>query len=847
MQMKATYMKYSIMAALALLLSACVEETIEKGAPDMDGCMGVYFVEEQENLKDHVFDKGEDDPSLEFILRRADASTAVEIPLEYSVYRVVRTMEEGDTAYVEVPLYELDNFKFDKKVTFDKGQRETKVKVSFEGITTGQVFTCTMSITDPKFVSIYSGNPSAISFSVQMNEWVKVSGKATYRDALFSDIFAWKGQYLQNADVQVYERKDKKHYYRFKGLYSPSYLVRLIEGEEEYAENKKELESQYERYFDTDVDIELDATDSTKVFFPLQKIGFTHPSYGATYIASDVAEVFGAGSNLLYGTRSEDGIITFPKNGVLLGLGGYLYFSNTSGKLRIALPGAVAEDYDVEISGKDTENGDVPVKFTVSKDVRKIRYSIFQGKVNGAVMADILKAVEASGTEVSIPEGETSVEKHVRPAVPETGLYTLVACTYGKDDTGYREFATFEFGYVKAGEEQDNKVQLTMGLHTDDQFASDKEEDNYSSENSFQYWIRGNGITNAVVSYYPTSYFETYREDIEESLTSGYSQMDGSTLKVLNSTGLSGILGNNLEPNTEYTMIVYAENDYYGEFFTKTITTGGETDYVQKTYYAADIERFTQPAVESYEDTWIPVSIDIFDPEAKGRTIRGNWRASEVKLSIDGNTVTATGLFPALKTNPAIKFDLKDGLLYTRENTGAKVMVKDSTNLVPTLRFEYQYIPKTTAVTGDGSILENFSDDQTKERRDMMMGGFIHEDVIAFVDNKTEYQFWALTMGGYQKTMMGEDNLAAIIGDAHGQLLLVRKSNTSLLKNLKAKESEGQKDKNALSSAAEAHTIVRPGKDRPFGDYIKVDTENKLVEFRNDARIKCNIDTNNLK
>ena len=100
MQMKATYMKYSIMAALALLLSACVEETIEKGAPDMDGCMGVYFVEEQENLKDHVFDKGEDDPSLEFILRRADVSTAVEIPLEYSVYRVVRTMEEGDTAYV---------------------------------------------------------------------------------------------------------------------------------------------------------------------------------------------------------------------------------------------------------------------------------------------------------------------------------------------------------------------------------------------------------------------------------------------------------------------------------------------------------------------------------------------------------------------------------------------------------------------------------------------------------------------------------------------------------------------------------------------------------------------------
>ena len=129
----------------------------------------------------------------------------------------------------------------------------------------------------------------------------------------------------------------------------------------------------------------------------------------------------------------------------------------------------------------------------------------------------------------------------------------------------------------------------------------------------------------------------------------------------------------------------------------------------------------------------------------------------------------------------------------------------------------------------------------------MMMGGFVHEDVIAFVDNRTDYQFWALTMGGYQKNMMGEEILSSVIGDAHGQLLLVRKSNTELLKSLVAKESEGQKDENALSSAAEAHTIVSPKKDGPFGEHIKVDTEDKLVEFRNDARIKCNIDNNNLR
>ena len=840
--MKTRYIKYTLITVFAFLLSACVEETIEKGAPDMDGCMGVYFPEDQVNIKAHEFDKGEGEPSLEFIIRRTDASDAVEIPIEYSVYRIVQTM--GDTSYVEAPLYDLDKFKFDKRVAFEKGQREAKVKVSFEGITTGQKFNCTMSISDPQYVSVYSGNPSAITFSIQMNEWVKLSGKATYRDAVFSDVFAWKGQHLANTDVEVYHRKDKKHYYKFKGLYSPSYLVRLMEGDEEYAKNKKELESEYERYFDKDATIVLDATDSTKVYFPLQKIGFTHPNYGVTYIASDVAEVLGAGSNLLYGTRSNDGIITFPKNGVLLGLGGLLYFSNTSGKTRIALPGATTEDYEIEISNDESVNGEVPVKFTVSKDVRKIKYTIFKGKINGVAMADSLAVVEASGIEVSVPENQTVIEKNVSPANPKTGLYTLVACTYGKDDTHYREFATIEFGYVKAGEEAANKVQLFMGLHTDDQYASDKEEENYSSENSFQYWIRGKGLTNAVISYYPTSYYQTYKKDIEESLSSGYEQMDGATLKVLNSTGLSGILGNKFDANTNYTMIVYAENEYYGEFFSETITTGGTTDPVKKTYYAADIENFTQPGIESYEDTWIPVSIDIFDAKATGRTIRGNWRSKEVTLSVDGDEVTATGLFPALKTNPSVIFDLKDGLLYTRENRGAKVMVKDSTHLVPSMRFEYQYIPKTIAVTSDGSVLENFDDDVTKERRDMMMAGFVHEDVIAFVDNRTDFQFWALAMGGYQKNMMGEENLSAIIGDAHGQLLLVRKSNTELLKGLIAKESEGQKDDKTISSAAEKHVIFRPSVSKRIGDHIKFDSEDKLVEFRNDARIKCNIDIN---
>ena len=50
-----------------MFMSACVEEDIEKGTPDLEDCMGVYFVEEQENAKDHILEYGEDETYLDFM------------------------------------------------------------------------------------------------------------------------------------------------------------------------------------------------------------------------------------------------------------------------------------------------------------------------------------------------------------------------------------------------------------------------------------------------------------------------------------------------------------------------------------------------------------------------------------------------------------------------------------------------------------------------------------------------------------------------------------------------------------------------------------------------------------
>lgn len=831
--MKAIHIKSFLAAALTLLLGSCVAEKYEAGAPEHENCMGVYFVEEQANAKAHTLEKGVDPTELEFKVRRSDVSKSIEIPYDYSVYRIVKSQNPGDTVTVEEPVYETGKFKFGK-LQFNEGQREATIKVEFNGIATGETYRCSMSISDPEYVPVYGYGSSSVSFSVQMYEWKKMNGEAIYRDAFFSDMFSWSGRYLETS-VNIYERRDKKNFFRLENVYSAAYLARLVEGDEAYEANKATLESTYAPYVNENTFIYIDASDSSRVYFPDQFCGFSDSSLGDIYIASDVEEVFGAASNLLYGKLSKDGVITFPKNGVLFGMGGYYYFSNSSGKFRIVLPGGKAEDYGIEAKvGECDSNGKTEATFTVAKDVKTLKYKVYKGVVNEIEMANKLSDVVKSGKSISIAADQKEIKTEVAPeeADAKTNIYTVVACTFGEGDSAYREYTSIQFGYIKPGE--DRKVEIYMGLHTDDMLAPS----NYTSENSFQYWVRGKDITHAQISYYPTSYYETYEETIKETLKL-YGSVGGQVLKQLNTSGLSGILGNSLKAGTSYTFIVYAGNGYHSEFITDTISTKGALDLMKKSYYLSDLKKYQQPSADKYAGTWVPVSVDIFGDGTQGRTIRGNWKTREVELSVDGDIITAEGLFPSLSNNPSIKFEYKDGYLNTMENKCPKVWVKDSTNVIPSLRFEYQYIPKSGAISGSGYFYDSFDDDDQKGRRDMFVAGFVHEDVIAFADNGTDLEFWALALGGYQKNRMGEDVLQTIIGDAHGELILVRKG-SPMLEGLKYSNSAGMEEEVTLNSLNEANRIEMPKIDgviRNF-DLKEVEIAHGLLEFNADVRLK---------
>lgn len=782
--MKATNNIFIKLTVIAMAMVSCTKQEMIKPENDMSGCVGVYFVDEQENIADHMLEKGTDDTFLEFEVRRVNAEEALIVPYELVVYRIAETMEEGDTTYVQSQVFDQNKFK-KGTLAFNTNQKVSTLRIDFDGIPTGQKFYCTLNITDPKYASIYASQLTSISFSVMMFEWNKINGKAIYRDGAMYDLFNTGGDapMLENDQVEVYERKDKKHYYRFKGVYSASYIARIAEGEEKYQKNKAELDAMYGSVIDSDAYIYLDATNPDKVYFPAQKTGFSDPSIGDILIASDVPEVFVAGSNNLYGKRSEDGVITFPKNGVLIGMQGGYYFTNSTGKHRIVLPGSSVKDYEMSVNASEINSEHkIPVTFSIAKDVKKIRYEIFKGAIDELGMKSKVDETHKSDLEIIPAEGELSINMEITPGDDaETDIYTLVACAYGDDDTKYQNYSSVEFGYVKPGDER--KVKVFFGVSTDDQYATL----NYTSENSFKYWIRGEDLKSAAISYYPTSYYKTYEASIINDMKL-YGAIDSRTLKALNGEGISGTLGNTLRAGTSYTFIIYAENAYHSDIFVKEIQLEGSLNLMEKSYYSFDLNVFDKQktektTVESYCGNWVAVSRDLFSNNSN-RIIRNHWRAKKVALSVDGDYVKASGLFPSLDTNPDIRFEYADGRLYSTENKPGIVTVKDSTHIVPNMRFEYSYYPRPVALSETNYNYGSYQTKDGEERNDMIVGGFVHEDIIAFVDNDTEQKFWAYLMGGYMKSMTGEESMVTYIGEAHGELLLVREG-SPLLEGLK--------------------------------------------------------------
>ena len=256
----------------------------------------------------------------------------------------------------------------------------------------------------------------------------------------------------------------------------------------------------------------------------------------------------------------------------------------------------------------------------------------------------------------------------------------------------------------------------------------------------------------------------------------------------------------------------------------------------------------------------VPVKGADADADKDGIRFRAEFDKEFVK-SLEGEKSVGMFIAPATYNNevvisvvkngkvqkdPAITFDYADGFLYTTENKLDKVTVKDSTHLVPSMRIEYTYTPKLGSISGSGYFYDTYENDDKVEKYDMITAGFVHDQIIAFTDTRTDLSFWALLLGGYQMYTDGE-GLANFVGDAHGDLILVRED-CPLLANIKKSESESVKPGEQMSSVTESNRVDVPAigsilKNIKEADvaYDKADftsDRKALLEIRKDARIR---------
>lgn len=282
---------------------------------------------------------------------------------------------------------------------------------------------------DPAQSSHYGVTDYTVKF-VRLSPW-KSLGKATYRDDIVAGIFPNAGN--QEYQVEILENEKTPGKYRLVNPYGKLYP---LNEPGDYDDSK-------------DYYMEIDATVADRVNIGLTHTGMNWNNYGEiTFISraqffidngNDPEVVYQAG----WFGKLENGVITFPHNGFLSGMGDGEYalpsfYGNGNDMFRIVLPGTVIADYSAEIeyTGRFVDASDAAqavLSVTLGADVTK-------AIVAGAYGTSDADAVAASVIEGTLEGTEITESGEVRLPITESGIYTFVVVTYAGDES--KEYAS---------------------------------------------------------------------------------------------------------------------------------------------------------------------------------------------------------------------------------------------------------------------------------------------------------------------------------------------------------------------------------------------------------------------
>lgn len=580
--------KSLILLSAALCLAACTaEEKIGIGDKPGDAGSeevvneGVYFATLTPEQKTVILDPA-DETVLEFTAYRTAEEKAIDVPVEVKL--------TADGTEIENTIFEV------AKPHFDEGQTETTFKVSFPNSEIGVTYACSIECSDPAFVGTYGDRPTGLSFTVSRVKWELVKGPngeeyGSWKDDIISSMFGLPNLYAVNDKIQIYERSDKKGYYRIPDVYNAYMIDKLTGwGEADCEENCTPGTYAY-----------VDATKPDKVFLEYCTTGVTLGDDGEIEYCSYVEPYFKGGD--AFGTL-ENGVIRFPVKGILINftVSGGWYYGNQSGLTTIVLPGYKDNDYSLSIEATELSyQGKLPVDFTLGADIATCKYAAYEGveKDLPGKASEIFKDTNAQ----SVTESGT-----VEFSFDKTGKYTIIAIGLDKDGALQSDPVSIVVNYVAADDSV--PVVLTCGIGSAEKYAPK----GISTDNSVEFFLYGSELVDVKVIACSKADIASNQQGCIQKLLKSKS-LSAEQIAEVNGDGLVSVISK-LLPGTEYYILAYGSNGFEEDVFLSSSSqfTTGDPLPVYQNYTSNDADYSFEIANEQvlYDTKWNLYATDLF-------------------------------------------------------------------------------------------------------------------------------------------------------------------------------------------------------------------------------------------
>lgn len=701
--------KYLLYALIATFVLAGCSDDIKytPGENEDPNCYGVYFLS-QEYAGDNELDPSEP-TTLPFTAKRKNYKDAITVPIEVS------SSQDGIFTVSEIK--------------FEAGQEETEFTVDFPKAEIGKTYDCSIQVKDKKYALLYGEYSNGLDFSVTRVQWNLVKGPngettGTWRDDFFTAMMGAniKENGIPNAEkqVEIYERADMPGYYRIKDIYDDAYMRKIVG-------------TKYSNVPSVPTYTIIDAQDPEKVWFPVQATGWEindvgYDDNGAFVIVSYCQENYPGNSKAtMYGTL-EDGVLTFPDKAILISLPSVWaegsYYKGNSEMTRLIFPGAVSRDYSVAFAKSEPADGKVDITATLGDDVATMKYAYFEGSLSESLIAAKSGDIDAGTT----PSEEIKASGTITAVMDKTGIYTIVGNTYDTNGN-LKKYGAVTFGYVKAG---DNKP-VVMNVRTE--LTWEYESQGYTPENSIKGILFGEDIESGYIGLFTTASVQglTQAQLISGVKASGKA-LTAEQLEKINDTGYAPFY-TSLSSGTSYTLLVYADNGYYGKLFAVEQKTDGKDDPMQRKYKIDDLYVFSNKA--QLFKTWDLWGIN---NDGSGKTART--KIGQVVFSENTNddtssmdAINVSGLSLGANSNDTVVWEWYNGIVYVLKGQPMGTIPYQGS----TLYLKYYILDKTAGMGADSID-------------GMMVGGVTEDGYLALIcspDWSDKYNFDTILVKAY--------------------------------------------------------------------------------------------------